>query len=499
MTSTTPSGDGRAMREPTPVISTAAPETGPDGRLADGSLGSAHIVFMVIAAAAPMAVIVAIVPIAFALGNGIGTPGMFLLAALTLALFSVGYTRAIPFVRNAGAFYAYITQGLGRPVGLVAAYTAMVCYTALAAATCGALAFFAADTANRLFGIDLSWEVWAAIAIVLVALLGYRRITLTARVLGVALLLEVAMLLVLDVAILFDQGPGAFTLDAFAPSNVFGGVVGVAVIYAFSSFLGFEGTAIYAEEAADPRRTVPRATYAAVAVVGIFYVFTTWALIAGAGADQVVATASEDPGAFVFDLSDRFVGSASTDVLNVLIVTSSFAAVLAFHNAASRYFYALARDGFLPAALAKTHPRHKSPYVAGLVQVTILALIVAGFAIAGLDPLTNLSTAMTGFGAVGLMALLAVTSLAVLAFFWRRGERGWAVTVAPVLATAGLAAATVLALVNYPSLTGSTSDVINKLPWLHLVTIAAGIGVALWMRANRPARYAAMGTTRVDG
>jgi amino acid transporter len=487
------------MTSPTPVVSTAAPESDGSGRLAGGSLSAPHIVFMVIAAAAPMAVIVAIVPIAFALGNGPGTPGMFLVAALTLAVFSVGYTRAIPHVRNAGAFYAYITRGLGRPAGLLAAYTAMVCYTALSAATCGALAFFAADTAKRLLGIDLPWQVWAAVAIALTAVLGFRRITLTARVLGVALLAEVAVLLVLDVAILLDRGPGAFSLEVFAPSNVFGGVVGVAVIYAFSSFLGFEGTAIYAEEAAEPRRTIPRATYAAVAVVGIFYVLTTWALLAGAGVGEAAAIAGQDPGGFVFALSDRYVGGASTDVLNVLIVTSAFAAVLAFHKAASRYFYALARDGFLPAPLARTHPRHHSPYVAGMTQVTVLALIVAGFALAGLDPLTNLSTAMTGFGAVGLMSLLALTSLAVLAFFWRRGERGWAVTVAPAVATAGLATATVLALVNYPSLTGSSSNVINNLPWLHLLVIAAGIAVALWMRANRPAAYAGMGTTRVDG
>lgn len=484
----------------TPVVSTAAPvEEAGDGRLAGGSLGAAHIVFMVIAAAAPMAVIVAIVPIAFALGDGPGTPGMFLLAAIVLALFAVGYVRAIPFVRNAGAFYAYITQGLGRPAGLVAAYLAMVCYTSLSAATCGALAFFASDTANRLLGIDLSWVWWAAIAIALTALLGYRRITLTARVLGVALMCEVLVLIVLDVVILADRGSSAFSLSVFAPHQVFGGVVGVAVIYAFSSFLGFEGTAIYAEEAAEPRKTIPRATYAAVAVVGVFYVLTTWALLAGTGVDQAAGIALRDPGNFVFNLSDRFLSRGFTDILNVLIVTSSFAAVLAFHNAAARYFYALARDGFLPKPLARTHPRYASPHVAGMTQIAILAVIVAGFAVAGLNPLTNLSTAMTGFGAVGLMALLAATSLAVLVFFLRRGERGLAVTVAPALATIGLTIATVLALANYPALTGSTSSVINNLPWLHLVIVAAGIGVALRMRRRRPEVYREMGTTRVDG
>lgn len=472
----------------------------PEGSgLARGALHVRHIVFMVVAAAAPMAVVVAIMPIAFALGNGVGTPGMFLVAAVVLAVFSVGYTRMIPYVRNAGAFYAYIAQGLGRPVGLVAAYVAAVCYNALAAATCGALAFFAADTGNRLFHISLRWEVWAAIAIAIVGFLGYRRITLTARVLGIALACEVLILLVLDVAILGDRGASAFSLEVFAPSNVFGGVVGVAIIYAFSSYLGFEGTAIYAEEADDPTRTVPRATYAAVAVVGGFYVLTSWALLAGPGMGSAVATAGADPGTYVFAQSDRFLGSFATDIVNVLIVTSAFAAVLAFHNAAARYFYALARDGFMPAPLARAHPRYASPYIAGMVQVAILAAIVFGFAIAGLDPLLNLSTAMTGFGAVGLMALLATTSLAVAVFFWRRGERGPAHVLAPAAAAIALAVATVLALANYPSLTGSTSDVINTLPWLHLAVVAIGIGVALSARARRREAYARIGTTRVEG
>lgn len=470
-----------------------------DTHLAKGALDARHIVFMVVAAAAPMAVVVAIMPIAILLGNGVGTPGMFLVAALVLLLFSVGYVRMTPFVQNAGAFYAYITRGIGRPVGLVAAYAATVAYNSLAAATCGALAFFAHDTGERLFGIDLPWEVWAAIAIAIVGILGYRRITLTARVLGVALAFEVVILLVLDGAILADQGFSAFTLDVFAPSNVFGGVVGVAIIYAFSSYLGFEGTAIYAEEAREPRRAVPRATYVAVFVIGVFYVLTSWSLIAGAGAENAVAMAGDDPGGYVFALTDKYLGSFATDVTNVLIVTSAFAAVLAFHNAASRYFYALARDGFLPAPLARTHPRYDSPYVAGMVQVAVMAVIVFGFAIAGLDPLLTLSTAMTGFGAVALMALLAVTSLSVGAFFWKRGERTLATVVAPVLAAAGLAAATVLALVNYPSLTGSTSDVINALPWLYVPLVAVGLGVAFWMRATRPEVYARMGATRVEG
>ncbi len=139
--------------------------------------------------------------------------------------------------------------------------------------------------------------------------------------------------------------------------------------------------------------------------------------------------------------------------------------------------------------MARTIPaigdRRTSPASA---QVTVLALIVAGFAIAGLDPLTNNSAAMTGFGAVGLMALLAITSLAVLVFFLRRGERGWAVTVAPALATAGLAARPRPCRARQlPTRPARAPNVINNLPWLHLLVIAAALDRHRRC-ANRPTR-----------
>jgi hypothetical protein len=74
--------------------------------LARGTLGPAHIVFMIMAAVAPAGGVVAILPLAIALGVGVGTPGMFVVVGLVLTLFAVGFTRMVPYVRNAGAFFA---------------------------------------------------------------------------------------------------------------------------------------------------------------------------------------------------------------------------------------------------------------------------------------------------------------------------------------------------------------------------------------------------------
>src|SRR5262245_62969426 len=103
--------------------------------LARGSLGPAHIVFMIMAAVAPAGGAVAIIPLAIALGVGVGTPGMFVVVGLVLVLFAVGFTRMVPFVRNAGAFFSYIANGLGRPPGLAAAFVAASAYLGIGCAT----------------------------------------------------------------------------------------------------------------------------------------------------------------------------------------------------------------------------------------------------------------------------------------------------------------------------------------------------------------------------
>lgn len=480
--------------EPSTATATAAPQ---GAQLAGGTLGVAHLVFIVMAAVAPAGGVVAILPLAIALGVGVGTPGVFVVVAVILLLFAVGFTAMVPNVRNAGAFYAFIARGLGRAAGLPAAFVALTAYLSIGAATIGAAGFFSSLSLNQFFGIDVPWWICAVVALIVILMLGYFRITLAAGVLGTALVAEALVVLVLDVAILVEQGPGAFSLRSFDPAAVFGsGALGVGLIYGFSCFQGFEGTAIYAEEARDPDRTVPRATYVAILCVGLFFVLTSWALLAGAGPDsQAIALA--DPGMFAYTLSDTFVGTLWTRVFEVLIVTSCFAGALAFHNAASRYLFALARDGFLPAPLARTQPTYRSPAVAGFVSSAIMTVVVMGFAIAGLDPLTNLSTALTGLGAVGLLSLITVTSFAVLVFFLRRRQFGWRYTVAPALATVGMAAATTLALTNYAAITGTESALINSLPWLHLVVIVVAVGMALWVRARDPRRYAAMGSTHI--
>jgi amino acid transporter len=452
---------------------------------------------MVMAASAPLAVVVALLPLAFAFGNGAGIPGTWLLATASMLLFAIGYVRIIPYVKNAGAFYAYISASVGRTLGLGAAYIALLSYFALSCSTLAALAFFSADFVSRTLGLQTPWELWAAVAIALVIYLANHRITLAATVLAFALIAEISIVLVLCLAVILDRGFPAFELKDFALSTVLAPGLGVGLIYGFNSLIGLEGTAIYQEEARNRQVTVPRATYISVIVVGCFYLLTAWCLSTAVGSANVAEVAAADPGHFVTDRAAEHLGVAGVGAFSVLVLTSGFAATLGLFNNATRYLYALARDGVLPRRFARTNPRFGSPHVAGTFLGAMLIGVVGTCALAGLDPLLNISTSLVGLGSVGLMALLAVTSTVVPIFFARRGSYGLATTVAPAVGGIAIAIATALAVANYSALTGVESPVINSLPWLLVLVAAIGVIQAQWLRAHRPGAYERIGASRV--
>ncbi|WP_292924002.1 MULTISPECIES: APC family permease [unclassified Novosphingobium] len=474
-------------------------DTTGEGGLFSGILGTGDIIFMILACAAPMGVLAGIVPLAFAFGNGAGVPGTQLGMSIVMLLFAVGYVRIIPHVRNAGAFYAYIAASLNKEAGIAAAYTAVAAYICAAASVLGAMSYFAADLFATLTGIVTSWLIWAMLSIAIIAWLGYHKITMAAKVLIVALLLEVGLIAVIDVLILWDHGWSGLDFSSFSPRSVFAPGLGIAVIYAINGCIGFEATAIYQEEAVNRAVTIPRATYGAVLVLGSFYVLSSWCLVLAVSPDKIKAVAAADPGHLVARVAFHYLGQFGRDALNLLTITSLFAAALGFFNNISRYFFALSRDGLIPAPLGRVHRLHGSPYLACLLLACLLILIIGFFALAGLDPLLSLATSLSSMGAVGLEILLTTTSLTIPLFFARRGEYSWGKTAAPLAAGLIIAAATWLSLANYSTLTGTTLPVINRLPLLFIAIAVLGLGHGIYLRRRRPAVYARVGSSHIEG
>jgi amino acid transporter len=457
------------------------------------TLSTPRIVFLVVAGAAPLAAMVGTLPLAFAVGSGAGVPAAFAFAGLTLLCFSVGYAAMSRQVVNTGGFYTYIARGLGRPPAVAGGLIALIAYNTTTIGLVGAAGYFAQLIAAG-HGLNLPWELWAAACIALMSFMGYREIEMSARLLRVLMIGEIAILASLDISILVRRGvPGGLPAASFTPHAALGAGLGAALMFAFMSFVGFEAAALYGEETPNPRRSVPLATYASVVLIAVLYTFTSWAVVGGVGAGQVAPVAGRQAGNLFFMLSGQYLDGVATTVMQVLLCTSMFGAVLALHNASNRYIYVLGREGVLPSWAGGVHRRHGAPHRASLVQTALTVAVVAAFAAAGLHPYDNLATSMLGIGTLGIVILQAGAAASVIGFFWRRWDRHWWRTgLAPFLGLAGLAATAVLLVKNFPLVTGTTSTAVNLLPWLMAVATAGGIGYALWMRARRPQQYQAL-------
>jgi len=456
------------------------------------SLSTGRVVFLVIAAAAPLAAMVGNVPLALIDGNGVGLPVAFLIATLVLLCFSVGYAAMSRRVVNTGAFYTYIARALGKPAGIGSAYVAVVAYAGLTCGLVGAFGYFTRLVLLEL-GIDIPWYIYSAMAVAIIGTLGYRSADLSAKVLGTLMIAEFSVLIVFDLLAVGEHGGNAFPAVSFTGAQVFTGSIGIALMFAFTSFVGFESAALYGEETKDPERSIPRATYIAVVTIGIFYILTTWIIIGAAGGTQAPELAGEQLGNFVFNLIQDTGGTVLYDLAAVLFCTSVLASALALHNAASRYLFALGRERVLPARLGQFHPRHHSPYVASLWVTGLAAVATLVMALLGADPYTVFATSFIGLGTLGIIALQAAAALAVVVFFWRRPDRNlWRCIIAPLIGFGGLSTGFVLAVTHYSTLTGSTNVLVAVVPALLIVAAVAGVVVAMRLRRRQPAVYSAV-------
>ncbi|MGR7001045.1 APC family permease [Yinghuangia aomiensis] len=490
---------------PTPPGADAAVPTSSapsgEGHLTRGAIGTGDLVFFVVAAAAPLTVIAGGAPLAIGMG-GKATPFGYFVSGLLLMCFAAGFTAMSRYVRNAGAFYAYIGQGLGRPAGVGAAYVAILAYNMVEVGLLAGFGFFAETGIDSVFGFHMVWWAWSLIGLVAIGALGYLKVTLSAKVLGVALVLECLILLVLDGGIFADGGgPQGLDFTVFDPGHLGDSGVGGMFVLAIGAFVGFEATAIYAEEAKDPARSVPRATYIAVGFLGIFYAFSVWMILNAYGSDNAQAVAQGEGGPdMVYTAAGHFVGQWASDAMHVLIITSAFAATLAFHNGAARYFYAMGREGLMPRKLATIDRRMESPVVAVVAQ-SALALIGVLVTIAvDADPymITFLWTNATGI--LGVMAMQLLAALAVVGYFRkdRRGFPVWRVVVAPVVAAVGLGYMIYKVVDGFDMLTASGDSTNAALIVPIPVVFAIGVVVALGIRARQPERYARLTTVDVE-
>lgn len=452
-----------------------APDATPETSLRRGQLGVLAIIFFVVAAAAPLVGMTGAVPVASVLGTGPAVPGTYILVGLALLIFSVGYVAMSSKVTNAGAFFAYIGRGLGVIPGVGSAFISTVAYFAIQLSIYGFFGAVASFQFNDRLGIDLQWWAWALIAWALVLVLSLLRVDVGAKILGVLLVLELGSLIITALAVLLQGGgpDGLNFWDSFSPGAVFAGGLagsaGIALAFAFASYIGFEATAIYGEESKDPKRTVPIATYVSVILIAIVFGLTSWAVISGLGTsvavDRMVEISSidgvplADPAAVLFAVADEYVGSWMVDIMSWLILSSLFAGLLAFQNSVSRYLFSMGRAGVLPQRLDHVNGRG-APATASIVASVVTLIVILIFWLRDLDPVLNLFYWASSVAVLSIVIVEILVSVAVIAYFRRNpaDAKPWNTLIAPLIATVALAVGAYLLVAKFALLAGTVAE-----------------------------------------
>ncbi|AVD83798.1 MULTISPECIES: APC family permease [Pseudomonas] len=461
-----------------------------------GSLGVTPIVMMVVATAAPLTVMVANTPLMVSLGNGIAAPVDAFIATVIMFLFTVGFVAMSKYISNAGAFYAFIQKGLGRSVGLGSATLAVVSYALILVALQGYIGYTSAAVVNDFLGVSVPWWVYSLMAVGVIACLGYRDIELSSKFLGIALVLEIAVVILVDIAVILDKGPTGLESASFHLDNIISGSPGLGILFAIFSFIGFESTVIYREEAKDPDRTIPRATYTAVLLVGAFYVISMWCAVSSIGKDNITAFSEAHGADMYLAVTEHYFGVLFMDVMHVLLITSLFACALSLHNIVVRYKYTLGRFGVLNDRFSSVHPEHGSPHVSSIV-LSLFSVIAFALLIAiGADPASQIYAWGAMAGTLGYMAILSLTCAAVVVFFRREQVRGqvWKTLIAPSAGLLGILGCLWVAVSNLPDLIGgdSAKTVSIFVVSFLLATFAFGFWVAERFRTRHPVRYEAL-------
>lgn len=473
-------------------------------RLERNAVGLAPTLFQSITHMAPAAAVAfSIIVGAPYAGGSLPLAVLFALVACLLVAISIG--QLAKYLPSAGGLYTFSSRGLHPYVGFLVAWGFILAEPIVAPLLYLIFGNELAANLNSHFGWPLwLWAPFAVVAGLIVWFLTYRGIRLSTRA-GVALgTFEIVVFAALALTLIVAAGSNN-TLSVFAPNtgNAKGlGSVFPAMIYAILAFIGFEAAAPLAEEAKEPRRTIPRAVVLSALLIGLFYLLCYYAATVYFGPNRMAKDF------YGFNNNDPWSGMAQAVwgpgliIVILAVLNSAIANSNAGANAATRVGYALARIGLLPKGLQRIHPRFKTPYVAVNVQAVggIVLAVALGWVTGGpISAFALLGTMAT----IILVTIYILTNLSNLVFYLRerRGEfnpllNGIVPIVGSLIFLPALVAAFGIDFLNLGI--GALTAPANLAPIIIGIWMVAGIAVLIYFATRNPTRITETGRVFLD-
>jgi amino acid transporter len=429
--------------------------------------------------------------------SGYATPLVYLLTLIALVITASGVMEMARALPSAGAFYTYVSRGLGARAGFVTGGLMFVAYALLPPAEIGLIGSYLQGTFRSEFDVNIPWWVIGLAPAIVMSVLAFEGISSSLRTALVLFAAEVAVVVLLAVIVLIHGGSDGLSAKPFSPASSPHGYSGLVdgLVFAALSFVGFEAAATLGEEVRDPKRRIPRAVLLSVLFVGAIYVFCIWAESIGlgrAGMDSLDGT-----GAPWNDLAAQFASWMKWPVI-IASVSSMFAVMLNSNNGIVRIMNTMGRERLLPRPLAHIDPKRRSPSYAIAVQgvFAVVTAFIVGAVAGGLgEPLggSNVYGYLGFLLTLGILPVYVLTNLACIRFYRGRGD----FNLVRHLLLPALGAALMVAL-TVGQLLEQTTAPYTWLPWVIVGWVVVMFAIAMWLGSNRPQALQAAGAALAD-
>jgi len=383
---------------------------------------------------------------------GISSPFTFLLGTLGIALMASTLAQFSKRMTSAGTFYKFVTLSLGRSTGFFVAVLLLFAYTLQSPLNSNLFGGFVHDTLKADFGIDIPWYVLMIVVVLFVGVLAWYSVHTSMRFDIAFLIAEVSIAAILLILIVIKGGAAGQVPQAFTPSHSPTGASGLgqAFVFIVLAFFGFESCTTVGEETKNAKRNLPIALIGSVTITGLWFTFAMYSEIVGYGANNIDKLSKAS--APLHDLAGMYINGAYANLVDVAAISAIIAVLLAIHTANFRVLYSLGRDGLLPKALGRTHPKHKTPHIAIIVYSigTLVIGLLAGKAWGPMAAFGNLGY----LSSLGILPIFILTNVGLTLFMRKRYASEFSLLlhgIFPALSSITFLAAIYLNVHPYPS------------------------------------------------
>jgi len=429
--------------------------------------------------------------------SGQATPFVYLACTIALLIAASGIIEMAREFPSAGAFYTYVTRGIGPRAGFITGALMFVAYALLPPAEVGLIGSYLQTTFRAEFSTNIPWWIIGLVPAGLMVFLAFEGIRSSLRMSLILFSVEVCIVLGLALIIVGHGGKDGLTLHPLNPSSSPNGFNGLTTGFVFAalSFVGFEAAATLGDETKEPRRIVPRAVLLSVLAVGLLYVFCVWAEVIGLGGEK--ANSLDGSATPWNDLAATYASWMKWPVI-IASVSSMFAVMINSSNGIVRILNTMGREGLLPKLFAFIDPKRLTPsyaiFFTGLFAVG--AALLVGAVSGGLgDPIggSNVYGYLGFLLTLGILPVYVLTNLAAARYFLRAGRfKAVRHGILPI----GGAALMIALLIG--QIVEQTTKPYTWFPWVIVAWVVLAAAGAFWLASARPRELEAAGALLAD-